>query len=90
MKGLVKRVNDQEQFQIAKDKFKVGVMILLVCSLLNMLIVLTIGFIIGPQLSETYHLTTKNLDINKKNNEILIKVNTLLDQIENRAKEKSK
>lgn len=69
------------------DKFKIGVFLLFISSAINLLIIINIGFVIGPQLNEafktaekTYEIELKNYELNKKNNETLERFNGLLNK----------
>lgn len=90
MKGWIRMQSDKQRFETVKDRFRVELVVLLLASSLNMLVILTIGFLVGPQINETYSTTLKNYEINKANYEVLHKVNALLNQAEQRAKVKAK
>lgn len=63
------------------NRIRVEVIMLLTGSLLNILVVLSIGFLIGPQINETHNISIKN-------HELMLRINNLLDQTEQQVKNK--
>jgi hypothetical protein len=82
-------MTDEDDLKLAQSRFRLETFILLTCSMINLIVILTIGFLIGPQIDSTYRLTKENHEMNTRNHEILKNFNELLNK-SRRTVEKSK